>query len=428
MPPFRLGRNPTPVSRPAAWNPPTYREAQQFYREAPQPTNAADRPELFEVTAAQLREIYDAAVRGDEFTPPAPAPAEQTAQASDESEQSVDIQQTNDIQPGFTDSAPDGTYGNPPHSRTARDSGYLPTYPADTYTAPGHTQSPTYRQTAAYPQPPAYTPPQPAVPLLGTPLNALRRPLRTAARPRPAPLPVPTHPAPTAEPVLPDSAWKVEIIDAVPLQGSVPPVEDEGWKPLIPDVVAVTGPTGPQGVPGARGERGATGPAGIQGATGATGATGVTGPTGPEGERGEQGPPGPAGTAAALTGGEHLFAWAGTQILRTDCGPLPLELQRSKGNLTFDNCEAVIADDGYYMVIWEASFAADDPGRNLNLTISGQNVQLSGAIEATSYSGQQVTWLSAGDMLTLSLAPESNAQPAEALELSSAQMTVIRLA
>lgn len=140
-------------------------------------------------------------------------------------------------------------------------------------------------------------------------------------------------------------------------------------------------------------------------------------------------PPAPtlsAPAAAQLKRG-YLSAYAKDFHTVAACGtktPLPLEQQRADGGLCLRGGLAVLPEDGYYMLLWELGVAGVNGEATLQLGINDAASQLTYALCPGYDSGQQISWLSAGDKVGLfAQAGEAQAE----LQCGSAQLTVIRL-
>ena len=123
----------------------------------------------------------------------------------------------------------------------------------------------------------------------------------------------------------------------------------------------------------------------------------------------------------------HLSAYAKDFTVAAESGrqsPLPLETQRSDGGMSLEGGAVAIPEDGYYMALWELGVAGANGEATLQLGINGAASQLTYALHPGYDSGQQVTWLGAGDTLGLFLQAEDD--KAE-VNCSNAQFTVIRL-
>jgi hypothetical protein len=102
---------------------------------------------------------------------------------------------------------------------------------------------------------------------------------------------------------------------------------------------------------------------------------------------------------------------------------LPLELQRAEGKFTTSGNIAKVPEDGYYILLWECSVAESEGGAALQLGINGNDVTLSHQLNPGYESGQQITWLNAGDQIGLWLTGPEQA----AASFASAALTTIRL-
>jgi len=106
--------------------------------------------------------------------------------------------------------------------------------------------------------------------------------------------------------------------------------------------------------------------------------------------------------------------------------PLPLEAQRAEGGMAVSEGRTTAPEDGYYMLLWELGVGGAQGGATLHLGINDCASQLTYALHPGYDSGQQVTWLSAGDKIGLFLQSECQDAKAE-VQCTSAQFTVIRL-
>ncbi len=103
---------------------------------------------------------------------------------------------------------------------------------------------------------------------------------------------------------------------------------------------------------------------------------------------------------------------------------LPLDEQRTEGGMSISGGTVDVRDDGYYMVLWELGVQGVLGEAALYMGVNGAASQLTYALRPDYDSGQQITWLSAGDKLSLLLqTEEDNAR----IHCGSAQLTVIRL-
>jgi len=133
-------------------------------------------------------------------------------------------------------------------------------------------------------------------------------------------------------------------------------------------------------------------------------------------------PPSPAQFRRA-----YLSAYARDFTVTAESGkkaPLPLEAQRAEGGMALGSSGVAVPEDGYYMLLWELGVAGADGGATLQLGINDAASQLTYALRPGYDSGQQVTWLNAGDKLGLFAQAEDD--KAE-IHCGSAQITVIRL-
>jgi len=121
----------------------------------------------------------------------------------------------------------------------------------------------------------------------------------------------------------------------------------------------------------------------------------------------------------------HLSAYARDYALEIQEGPaaIPLEAQRMEGRFAMADSVAVVPDNGYYMVLWEIGVTEACGRAALHLKINEGAVPLVHCIAPGYESGQQVTWLSAGDKLHLGI---EAAEPAR-ITCGGTQLTIIRL-
>ena len=106
--------------------------------------------------------------------------------------------------------------------------------------------------------------------------------------------------------------------------------------------------------------------------------------------------------------------------------PLPVEAQRAEGGMVIADGITTAPEDGYYMLLWELGVGGAQGEATLQLGINEAASQLTYALHPGYDSGQQVTWLSAGDRVGLFIQSEDAEARAEA-QCTSAQFTVIRL-
>jgi len=104
---------------------------------------------------------------------------------------------------------------------------------------------------------------------------------------------------------------------------------------------------------------------------------------------------------------------------------LPLEAQRAEGGMALRGGCTAVPEDGYYMILWELGVAGAHGEATLQLGINEAASQLTYALHPGYDSGQQVTWLNAGDKLGL-FAQAGDDDKAE-IDCGSALLTVIRL-
>jgi len=139
-------------------------------------------------------------------------------------------------------------------------------------------------------------------------------------------------------------------------------------------------------------------------------------------------PPPPPPPPPAQPKRAYLSAWAKEFTVTAESGkraPLPLETQRAQGGMALGHAGVTVQEDGYYMLLWELGVAGTNGGEaTLQLGINDAASQLTYALHPGYDSGQQITWLSAGD--TLGLFAQTADEKAE-VNCGSAQFTVIRL-
>jgi len=126
-------------------------------------------------------------------------------------------------------------------------------------------------------------------------------------------------------------------------------------------------------------------------------------------------------------GRAYLSAYAADFSVAAESGrqePLPLGTQRADGGMALEDGAVTIPEDGYYMVLWELGVAGVQGEATLHLGVNGAASQLTCALYPGYDSGQQVTWLGAGDKLGLFMRAESDTAE---IHCGSAQFTVIRL-
>jgi len=121
----------------------------------------------------------------------------------------------------------------------------------------------------------------------------------------------------------------------------------------------------------------------------------------------------------------HLCAYAQDYAMEIPEGwaAIPLEAQRAEGGCAMENCAAAVPEDGYYMILWEMGVAEACGQAALHLKINEGAVPLVHQLAPGYESGQQVTWLSAGDMLHLGI----DAMEPARIHCGSTQLAIIRL-
>lgn len=127
------------------------------------------------------------------------------------------------------------------------------------------------------------------------------------------------------------------------------------------------------------------------------------------------------------SGRMYCAAYAKDMPLEAEAGEkavLPLEPQRSAGGFAFSGGVAAVPQDCYYMILWELGVAEAEGSATLQLGINDAESQLTYALHEGYDSGQQITWLNAGDKLSLRIRA---AEEAVKLRCSTAQFTIIRM-
>ncbi|MCL2495474.1 MAG: hypothetical protein FWE98_07465 [Oscillospiraceae bacterium] len=125
----------------------------------------------------------------------------------------------------------------------------------------------------------------------------------------------------------------------------------------------------------------------------------------------------------------HFSAYAENFTLAVEEGAklfLPVEARRAEGGLGVAEGVVTAPEDGYYMLLWELGVGGAQGAATLQLGINEAASQLTYALHPGYDSGQQVTWLSAGDKVGLFIQAEDDEAKAE-VQCTSAQFTVIRL-
>jgi len=125
----------------------------------------------------------------------------------------------------------------------------------------------------------------------------------------------------------------------------------------------------------------------------------------------------------------YLSAYAENFTLAAEEGAklfLPVEAQRADGGMAMAEGILAVPEDGYHMLLWELGVGGAQGAATLQLGINEAASQLTYALHPGYDSGQQVTWLSAGDKVGLFLQNECGESKAE-VQCTSAQFTVIRL-
>jgi hypothetical protein len=122
----------------------------------------------------------------------------------------------------------------------------------------------------------------------------------------------------------------------------------------------------------------------------------------------------------------HLCAYASDYVLEHGAA-VPLEEQRADGRLAMLEGVAHLPEDGYYMILWEIGVAQAEGPAALHLKINDAAVPLVHRLAPGYESGQQVTWLSAGDKLCLCAeAPAAAGEPAR-VTCGNTELTIVRL-
>ena len=121
----------------------------------------------------------------------------------------------------------------------------------------------------------------------------------------------------------------------------------------------------------------------------------------------------------------HLSAYVKDCIIAAAEGGavVPLCMHRAEGKFVMKDGVARVPEDGYYMILWEAGTAACEGAAALHLRINEADVPVIHQLTPGYESGQQITWLNAGDQLSLVVDASEHAE----LTCSGAQLTIIRL-
>lgn len=120
----------------------------------------------------------------------------------------------------------------------------------------------------------------------------------------------------------------------------------------------------------------------------------------------------------------HLCAYACDYVLEHGAA-VPLEEQRAEGRLAMREGAAHLPEDGYYMILWEMGVTQCEGQAALHLKINDAAVPLVHRLAPGYESGQQVTWLNAGDKLRL--CADAAAEMPARITCGSTQLTIIRL-
>jgi len=122
----------------------------------------------------------------------------------------------------------------------------------------------------------------------------------------------------------------------------------------------------------------------------------------------------------------HLCAYASDYVLENSA-VVPLEERRAEGKLAIQEGAAYLPEEGYYMILWEMGVTQAEGQAALHLQINDGAVPLVYQLAPGYESGQQITWLNAGDKLRLCTdAPTAAEEPAR-ITCGSTQLTIIRL-
>jgi len=129
--------------------------------------------------------------------------------------------------------------------------------------------------------------------------------------------------------------------------------------------------------------------------------------------------------AAQVRTGVHLSAYVKDCTVAANAGhaAIPLCVHRAEGRFAMEEGVAHVPEDGYYIILWEMGTAACGGAAALHLIINESAVPVMHQLSPGYESGQQITWLNAGDQLSLAV------DAAECAEVvcSGTQLTVIRL-
>ena len=102
---------------------------------------------------------------------------------------------------------------------------------------------------------------------------------------------------------------------------------------------------------------------------------------------------------------------------------IPLCVHRAEGRFSMAESVACVPQDGYYIILWEMGTAACEGMAALHLIINEAAVPLLHQLNPGYESGQQITWLNAGDKLSLAV----DAAECAEVTCSGTQLTIIRL-
>jgi len=131
-------------------------------------------------------------------------------------------------------------------------------------------------------------------------------------------------------------------------------------------------------------------------------------------------PPAPSTTLRS-----HLRAYADHFTLMPCSGGaiIPLQRHHSQGRYGCHGGVVTIPDDGYYMLLWELDINHVKSAMQLQLGINDTGSMLCDELKPGYDSGQQVTWLSRSDKLSLQVLGNEHGE----LHGKHAQLTIIRL-
>ena len=123
--------------------------------------------------------------------------------------------------------------------------------------------------------------------------------------------------------------------------------------------------------------------------------------------------------------GVHLSAYVKDCTVAAQEGHavIPLCMHRAEGRFAMEEGAARVPEDGYYMILWEMGTAACGGAAALHLIINEAAVPLMHQLNPGYESGQQITWLNAGDKLSLAV----DASECAEVTCSGTQLTIIRM-